>query len=107
MTVKAHVRYDLPRDQVQIGVSISNGEAHLTWAPPSARNYPAAEQPGEDAWLSLNEDVARAIYDALADYFGHATNDVRQLRRDYDAERLRVDKFINFAIAVRPGSHDG
>lgn len=45
--------------------------------------------------LRLREDEARALYEALADYFGHAGHDTRSLRKDYDAERKRVDKFID------------
>ena len=38
------------------------------------------------------------IYEALADYFGHSGHDTRALRKDYDAERARVDKLINNLI---------
>lgn len=44
--------------------------------------------------LRLEQDMARALYEALADHFGHAGHDIRALRKDYDAERARVDKFI-------------
>ena len=47
-------------------------------------------------------DNARAIYEALADYFGHAGHDIRALRKDYDAERARVDKLIHHAIGGAP-----
>jgi len=54
--------------------------------------------------LSIPVDAARALYDALAQHFGN-TSDARQLRRDYDAERGRVDKLIGHLIdrgEVRP-----
>lgn len=41
--------------------------------------------------LSMPEDAARALHDALSRHFG-GTGDTRQLRRDYDAERARVDQ---------------
>src|ERR1041384_2185262 len=44
--------------------------------------------------LSIPEDAARALYDALAAHFD-GTSGARQLRRDYDAERKRVDRFID------------
>lgn len=47
--------------------------------------------------LSIPADAARALYDALAAHFGN-TSDARQLRRDYDAERGRVDKMIGHLI---------
>jgi len=49
----------------------------------------------------LDEDEARALYEALADHFGHSGNDTRALRRDYDAERSRVDRLITFAIGPK------
>lgn len=49
------------------------------------------------AGLHLPEDFARALLDALALHFG-GTGDTRQLRKDYDAERARVDKLIGHLI---------
>lgn len=47
--------------------------------------------------LRLEEEDARAIYEALADYFGGSGHDTRALRKDYDAERARVDRLIEYA----------
>jgi hypothetical protein len=47
-----------------------------------------------DPTFSLDEDAARALLDALAAYFG-GTGAVQTLRRDYDAERARVDRLID------------
>ena len=41
--------------------------------------------------LSLPSDTARAVLDALTRHF-HGAEDARALRRDYDAERRRVDE---------------
>jgi hypothetical protein len=41
--------------------------------------------------LVLEEDEARALLDALTRYY-HGAEDTRALRKDYDAERARVDK---------------
>jgi len=43
--------------------------------------------------LRIPDDVAKALLDALLDHYrgGH---DARELRKDYDAERARVDIFI-------------
>jgi hypothetical protein len=48
--------------------------------------------------LKLDEDSARALYEALADFFGHGANNTKQLRKDYDHERGRVDTFIKHLL---------
>lgn len=50
--------------------------------------------------LHIRVEDARAIYEALADFFGHSGHDTRALRKDYDAERGRVDKLL--AHLTRP-----
>jgi hypothetical protein len=44
-----------------------------------------------EATLTLEDAEARALLDALTRYY-HGAEDTRALRRDYDAERARVDK---------------
>lgn len=64
-------------------VTIPEGDARLS-------------QTDEDrTTLRLTEEEARALYDALGDYLGHAGASTQALRRDYDAERKRVDRFID------------
>lgn len=43
--------------------------------------------------LHIPEEIGPALLDALSSHYGGAT-DVRSLRRDYDAERARVDRMI-------------
>lgn len=43
--------------------------------------------------LAIDDEMARALLDALAAYFG-GTSDVRRLHQDLTAERARVDRFI-------------
>lgn len=43
--------------------------------------------------LVMEDDLGRALLDALITHYGGATN-VRQLRADYEHERGRVDKLI-------------
>jgi hypothetical protein len=43
--------------------------------------------------MRLDEDLARALLDALSAHFG-GSSDVQTLRKDYLAERARVDKMI-------------
>jgi hypothetical protein len=51
--------------------------------------------------IRLPEHVARALLDALAEHFG-GTSEVQTLRKDYLAERSRVDKMIDHLTATRP-----
>lgn len=60
------------------------------WIPVEENASAPLDIPG----LQLDEDEARAVYEALAEYFGGTGHDTRALRRDYDAERARVDKLI-------------
>lgn len=45
--------------------------------------------------LTIPEDMARALLDALAAHFG-GVSEVQTLRKDYDAERARVDRLVGF-----------
>lgn len=47
--------------------------------------------------LHISEDIAKALLEALAGHFG-GTEDTRTLRKDYLAERARVDKFIDRVV---------
>jgi hypothetical protein len=44
--------------------------------------------------FALEDSVARALLDALTRYF-HGAEDTRQLRKDYEHEKSRVDKLID------------
>ena len=77
-------------------------EGRATWEPydePSA--LPASG--GSHLTMTMPEDVARALLDALTRWY-HGAEDTRALRRDYDAERQRVDKLTDavIGIAARP-----
>ena len=100
MTARAHVKPDYMRDGVAIIAmrEVSPYVRHrIQWQPLAVRvaevDGPIRDD-GEADWLRLDEDIARAIYEALADHFGHSGHDTRALRKDYEAERGRVDKFI-------------
>lgn len=61
----------------------------------------------EGPTVDVPTEMARALLDALAQHFG-GTGDVRQLRKDHDAERARVDKLIGTlsTVAVQRGGSD-
>lgn len=78
-----------------------NPSVMLGWTQPHVKVVTEAGiEPDNDSWLRLSEEDARAIYEALADHYGHTGHDTRALRRDYDAERARVDKLLGYAIAT-------
>lgn len=103
MTAQAHVQGDWERARVQIAVRLDDYRAinprYLKFAEPEIITIPsdAPQAVITDDWrLSIPEEAARAIYEALADHFGHSGHDTRTLRRDYEAERKRVDNLIGF-----------
>lgn len=49
--------------------------------------------------LTLREEHARALLDALITHFNGGEN-TRQLRKDYEAERARVDRLIGVLTSV-------
>lgn len=100
MVSKAIVKDDWERDGIKVAILRDHGSVRelLTWTVGEIRvlDHESAERPEDDfeSFLHIQEDDARALYEALADHFGHAGHDIRALRKDYDAERGRVDKFI-------------
>lgn len=106
MTSKARAEFDPTSFGVRIAVKRDYGHRSelLLWERPIVTEYDEEDRATEreESWLRLPEDDARAIYDALADHFGHAGHDTRALRRDYDAERGRVDKMLDAFIRGGP-----
>lgn len=100
MTTRARVEFDPMMFGVRIAVQRQQGDGTnpsvvLSWTQPALKRVTeAAITPNDATWLSLPEEDARAIYEALAEHFGHAGHDTRALRKDYDAERSRVDKLL-------------
>ena len=101
MTARAHIEHDWMRDGVKIGVTLDRTHV-LRWEVPTASPLEPEQAAPDDAWLRLPDDVARALYEALADHYGHSGHDTRALRKDYEAERARVDKLIDATIKGRP-----
>jgi hypothetical protein len=108
VTARAHVESDFIFDGVRLMVATRTDTGRLvrTWDPittpvfvqqgVNADDEPA---PGRRSYVQLTNDEARAIYQALAEYFGTQVSDNRLLRADYEAERRRVDKFIDASIS--------
>lgn len=97
MTARARVDADFERDGVSIWLGRA-GDRSITVVEPvqivmrtqAADEAYAVSEPA----LRLPEDLARALLDALAAHFG-GVSEVQTLRKDYLAERARVDKMID------------
>lgn len=105
MSSKGYVKDDWQMGGVAVAVIRERAGSRelLTWVSGEVRvldREGSAADPAEmwDSWLRLPEDDARALYEALAEHFGHAGHDIRALRKDYDAERARVDRLIGAVI---------
>ena len=99
MAAEAFVQDDWMRDGVKIAVRLSNAEdvrEMILWGDVAVTRITEATNamPSDDAFLHLPNDVARALYEALSRHFGGNVVDATRLRKDYDAERARVDLFI-------------
>lgn len=100
MTARARVEDDIVRDGVAIWLADGHpgarllGEAtEIRWATSGEATTAVIAQPT----LRLPEGVARALLNELAAHFGGAP-EVQTLRKDYLAERGRVDKMIDHLI---------
>ena len=92
--MKVRIWRDYRRDKIQIFVSPRTGKL-LRWNVTEDIFWPeGTEDPGEYGTLDLDEELARALYDELKVFYGES-GDYSQLRKDYDHERGRVDKFIS------------
>lgn len=108
MTAQAHVESDFIFDGIRLSIATKTDTGRLirTWDPitnPTFVDSGAAVvetelPPGRRPYVQLTTDEARAVYQALAEYFGTQVSDNRLLRADYEAERRRVDKFIDASI---------
>jgi hypothetical protein len=102
MTARAQVEPDFPTDHVKILLGVTNGDGigyvlrfgdiEMVDHRPDVMHEPGTE-------LRIDGDLARALYEALARYFGGAP-DVVTVRADLAHERDRVDRLIGF---LEPG----
>lgn len=99
---RASVRNNVLRRGVEIAISPAPGRM-LNWNG-GPLNEPVAEhiEPAAEHYLSLPDDVARALYEALHRFYGGT--DVATLRDDLLVERARVDRLITAIIPDRPAT---
>jgi hypothetical protein len=108
VTARAYVRPNIALGGVEVALLREHrdgGRSVRQW-PNVVNGAPDYRKPDEagverpDDFVQLVDDEARALYEALAEHYGHGANDVRSLRRDHDAERARVDKLTDALIVV-------
>jgi hypothetical protein len=98
MTVKAHIEGNIMLQGIDVVLYREEGDYTYVWKPGGDtvhtydRNNPV--QP-DDEPMRLRDDEARALLTALLRHY-EGGEDARSLRRDYDAERRRVDAFIDY-----------
>jgi hypothetical protein len=98
MSTEAHIETDFIGQGIAVNVIRRNGDridvlmdlGTVDTFPVWRTVEPATQAP---PGLRIPDDVAKALLDALLDHYrgGH---DARELRKDYNAERARVDIFI-------------
>ena len=94
---EAFVQDDWMRDGVKIAVRLSQSDDTrdmILWGDVAIQRITEQNAPSDAAFLCLPNDIARAMYEALSRHFGGNVVDAVALRRDYEAERVRVDTFI-------------
>lgn len=100
MTVEAHIESDYVGEGLKVVVLRKNaGTAALIQVGSNNRldMWKHIDDAVESPFIWITEDTGRALLEALLEHY-NGSQDTRQLRKDYDHERARVDKLINYAI---------
>jgi hypothetical protein len=92
---------DMLRRYVDIYLGEDNGNGGITAYLPNNTRKVVTEYDSTpiEPTLSLHEASARALLQALLRHFDGG-EDTRSLRKDYDAERSRVDKLTDALIEI-------
>jgi hypothetical protein len=100
--VRAHVVNNLPLAGIDIVFVQQTDQGRVVWGPGSSKRafVDGAATPAVDDVdvLRLSDDDARALLAGLLSHY-QGGDDLRALRRDYDAERARVDKLIDAIVS--------
>jgi hypothetical protein len=94
------------RLKIYLATRVGSGDLYVIHGDGSIRKYDPAEQmttePTQLPTLDVPDNLGRALLGALAAHYG-GVSEVRQLRKDYDAERARVDRLIgNLVERAKP-----
>jgi hypothetical protein len=104
MTIRIHIGDDFTRMAVSIYVVDSIDQNRARVMQPEGSMWQWAEVDPSVGYevpptIRLPEDAARALLDSLAAHFG-GVSEVQTLRKDYLAERSRVDKLTDALIRL-------
>lgn len=96
MTVKVRITDDWSMFGIQL-VFVEENDGHRVVGNLTERQliYPNAPVTSEIEPVRMTDDQARALLSALSRHY-EGGEDTRSLRKDYDAERQRVDTFIAY-----------
>ena len=105
--IRAYIRENLPMDSLEITlIQGSDGTPRriMGMVDPAAGIFRWEDLPEDSRHdvtptLHLGDDEARALLEALVRHYNGA-EDTRALRRDYDAERMRVDTLTSALMNV-------
>ena len=98
--IRAYVNPDFARLGLAIHLIDQRGQDGPTFLAAPAELVFSEIDPmtsGQEPTLQLSDEAARALLDALAAHYG-GSSDVQTLRKDYLAERARVDKMIDHMV---------
>lgn len=104
MTYRIRIAPDAALDGIAIQIARPAGDGHtlaLRFTRDDEMLRPHTALPGPS--LQLDDDLGRALLDALAEHYGN-TSGGRQQRADYEHERARVDLLIGALIDRAGGS---
>jgi hypothetical protein len=111
--IRAHIHsgWTVSPDSITVSIVMHPPEGSMDVRPRILR-LPGADNPYAVSWDEIEQDgstveptmrldngTARALLDALASHYEGA-EDTRALRRDYDAERKRVDKLADAVVSI-------
>lgn len=104
MTIRVHIGDDYTRRSVSIYVVNSVGEDRALVMQPEGSGWTWSDVDPLVGFqvpptIALPEEAAHALLDSLAAHFG-GVSEVQTLRKDYIAERGRVDKLTDALIRL-------
>lgn len=93
--LRAWIGDDLLRGGIRVVFAFQSGHSRSVWAPGGPRMFVSTDDATEPDVepCRMTDEEGRALLTALNRYY-EGGEDTRSLRRDYDAERKRVDTFI-------------
>lgn len=97
-TPQVHIEREWMRDGIKmLWYRSSFGQQTVVWNPSSGVRAVVSDDTATDQTIEplvLTDEDARALLTALLHYYDGG-EDTRTLRKDYDAERARVDRLID------------